>query len=331
MENETMEKIAFISGEYFFYWSTLILAMAAVAAMALYGALYVKKGGSAGALFGSIMLVTVVGIPLCRLVHWYCRTASYESFQKAMTDYSTGGYALLGLFVAALLAACVLRIFRVSRNMPRMLDCMAVGGGAGIAIGRLASLFNSSDRGMLLSGEGGFPFVSPVVNTVSGAVENRLATFMLQSMLTAAIVLALLLYMACCGLRRRKYRDGDICLMFLLAYGAAQIICDSTRYDSLFFRSNGFVSVVQILSAVALVIPILVFSVRMVRVRGFRFWQPVLWLIILALMGAAGYMEYYVQRHGTEAAFAYSVMGAALAAIVLLTLVIRRLGRRRKR
>jgi prolipoprotein diacylglyceryltransferase len=321
-----MEKIAFIYGETFLYWGTLILTLAAVAAIALYAALYVKKGGSALSLTAGVMLSAVIGIPLSRLIHWYCRAASYESLRVAMMDYSTGGYALMGVFIACLLAAVLLRVLRLCDNLPRMLDCMAIGGGAGIAIGRLACLFNSADRGMILPEEWGFPVTAPVINGVSGAVENRLATFMIQSMLTAAIVLALLLFMGWKALRKRRIPEGDVCLLFLLMYGAGQVICDSTRYDSLFFRSNGFVSIVQILSTVALTVPILIFSVRMVRRRGFRFWQPALWVGILGMMGAAGYMEYYVQRHGTEAFFAYSVMGLALTVIVVLSLVIRLLG-----
>ena len=43
-------------------------------------------------------------------------------------------------------------------------------------------------------------------------------------------------------------------------------------------------------------------------------------------IGGGGFMEYYVQRHGNEAAFAYSLMATALIAIVLLTLVIRAMG-----
>ena len=40
-------------------------------------------------------------------------------------------------------------------------------------------------------------------------------------------------------------------------------------------------------------------------------------------MGCAGFMEYYVQRRGNEAVFAYSVMSGCLAGIVILTLLIR--------
>ena len=71
----------------------------------------------------------------------------------------------------------------------------------------------------------------------------------------------------------KKRKDGDTALIFLLLYGASQIVLDSTRYDKLFFRSNGFVSVVQVLGALGLLLVIVVFSARMVKARGFRFWN----------------------------------------------------------
>ena len=54
--------------------------------------------------------------------------------------------------------------------------------------------------------------------------------------------------------------------------------------------------------------------------------ENIILLALLGLIGGAGYMEYHVQRHGNEAAFAYSVMGSCLAAVVLITLMIRALG-----
>ena len=42
-------------------------------------------------------------------------------------------------------------------------------------------------------------------------------------------------------------------------------------------------------------------------------------------MGGAGYMDYYVQRHGDQAAFAYTNMGACLAVMVLIALIERTL------
>jgi hypothetical protein len=154
---------------------------------------------------------------------------------------------------------------------------------------------------------------------------------MIQSGVVAAVVVLLVLYMLISKIAKNKIPNGDVALIFLLAYGASQIICDSTRYDSLFLRSNGFISVVQILGLVALLVPLLVFAVRMVKNNGLKWYQFVIWAFIAGLMGLAGYMEYYVQRHGNEAAFAYSAMGASLAAIVILTLLMRLLGNLRKR
>ena len=318
-----MEQIAFISGNTFIYWTPIVLALAATAAAAIYAAFYVNKSQNFLAMGASVLLSVLLAIPLARLVHWYCYPANYADLKTAITDYSTGSYALLGVFAACLLTAGVLRLVRISSNLPQMLDCMAIGGGVGISIGRLASFFNASDRGMILPESVQFPFAVPVTNAVSGAQENRLATFMLQSGLAGAIVVMLVLFMLVQKIRKKKIADGDIFLIFLMAYGAAQAICDSTRYDALFFRSNGFVSMVQIMGLLGLLVPIVVFSVRMVKSRGLKVWQFCIWTGILGLLGMSGYMEYYVQRNAHKAVMTYSVMGSCLAVVVMLGLIIR--------
>ena len=320
-----MEKIAFISGGTFIYWSSIILTLAVVAAIAVFAGLYLWKSKNGMALSLTVPVALVLSVVLGRWIHWYCLTDSYESLHAAMTDYTWGGYALMGAFFGCLLTACLMRLIRVSKNLPQMLDCMVLAGGVGIAVGRMASLFNASDRGQIVAESWGLPFAFPVTNAVSGAAENRLATFMLQSVSTGAIVAILVLWLLIAAICRKKLRDGDVTLLFLLMYGACQIILDSTRYDSLFMRSNGFVSIVQILGLIGLLTAIVLFSVRMVKARGFHWSQILLWVLFLPLMGGAGYMEYYVQRHGDQAAFAYSVMGPCLLGIVLLSVVIRAL------
>lgn len=323
-----MEKIAFINGGTFLYWSSIILTLAALTAIALFAALYLRKSGNAVALCVCIPVAMFLSIVLSRLIHWYCRADAYESMQAAITDYSWGGYALMGVFAGCILTACLLRLLRICKNLPEMLDCMALAGGAGIAVGRLASLFNTSDRGVIVPDNIGLPFAYPVTNAVSGVVENRLATFMIQAMVTGLLVLVLLGYMAWCRRKEKELPDGDICWLFLGVYGASQIICDSTRYDSLFMRSNGFISIVQILGAVALVFAIIKFSVRMVKNGGLKKYHFAIWVGILALLGGAGYMEYYVQRHGDQAAFAYSIMSVCLVLAVALMVLIRSLAMR---
>ena len=319
-----MDKIAFYSGGTAIYWNSVILTLAAATALCFFLAFYLGKSGNGAAGFAAVPVSMVLSLVFARFFHWYCQSDSYQSFSAAMTDYTAGGYALMGVFLGCFLAAGLTRIVCLHRNLPEMLDAMSIAGCAGIAVGRLSSLFNASDRGQVLVNFRSLPLAYPVSNAVSGAVEYRLATFALQSMVALALFLGLTVFY-CKGQKRGKLKDGDTCLVFLLLYGASQVVLDSTRYDSLFFRSNGFVSVVQVLGALALVLAVLLFSRRMVKARGFQAWQILLWLLIAIAIAGAGYMEYYVQRWGSKALFAYSVMSACLLFVICLTLFIRRL------
>lgn len=318
-----MEQVAFINGNTFYYWSYIILALAALTAMCVYASLYLGKGGKPLALFSSIAISAILGVVLSRLMHWYCYSDAYKDFATAMTNYASGGFGLMGVFAGCALAVLIVRVLRLCDDAPMMLDCMAVAGGFGIAIGRLSALFNTSDRGVVVADSVRFPFSAPITNSVSGLMENRLATFMIQAMLVGAIAIGIVIYMLILKVMKREIPNGDICLIFLLLYGAVQIVCDSTRYDSMFLRSNRFVSLVQILALGALLIPLFWFSIRMVIHVGFRVWQLPIWGVILGGMGLAGYMEYYVQRNGHKAVLAYSVMSASLGVVILLVLFTR--------
>ena len=317
-----MDKIAFYSGSTAIYWNSVILTLAAATAICFFLAFYLGKSGNGAAGFAVVPVSMVLSLVFARFFHWYCQSDSYTGFTAAMTNYAEGGYALMGVFLGCVLAAALTRVICLHRNLPEMLDAMSMAACAGMAVGRLSALFNASDRGQVLESFCSLPIASPVNNAVYGAVEYRLATFALQSMVALALFIGLAVFYNK-GQKRGKLRDGDTCLLFLLFYGASQVVLDSTRYDSLFFRSNGFVSVVQVLGAVALVLAVILFSRRMVKARGFRAWQILLWLLIGIAIGGAGYMEYYVQRRGNEALFAYSVMSGCLLFVILLTLLIR--------
>ena len=315
-----MDRVAWIIGNQVIYWNSLILTAAAIAAICFFLGRYGVRGGSIVTAFAAVPLCIAFSLLLGRFIHWYCRADSYERFFAAMADPSQAGCALAGAFLGCLLAALLLRGIGLSKNLGRMLDCMSVAGAAGIAVGRLASFFDSSDRGQIVESVKTLPWVYPVVNRVSDSLEYRLATFSLQALAAGVLFLALLCYFV--WSKRRK--DGDTCLIFLLCYGASQVVLDSTRYDSLYFRSNGFVSLVQVLCALAMALVTVLFSVRMVRRRGFRWWYVLIWMGQLALAVGAGYMEYFVQRHGNRAALAYGIMSACLAAAVIVTLCIQR-------
>ena len=324
-----MEKIAFIVGETFIYWSSIILALAVVTSVCLFWSFYLKKSGNGLGAAAFVPLAMLVSLYLSRFIHWYCFADSYISMEVAMADIGRGGFALMGVFIGCIAVAVLLRLLGIVRDLPEMLDCLALAGAAGIAVGRLSFLFNSADRGMMVTGISGLPFVSTVINAVSGAAEPRLATFMLQAMATGLIFLVLWVFYTV-GNKRGALRSGDTCLLFLAAYGAVQIVLDSTRYDSMFMRSNGFISIVQILGLIAMLTPIILFSIRMVKAYGFKFWQLLLWVGSVASMGTAAFMEYWVQRHGNQALFSYSVMSGCLVVAVALTAAMRWLAVRKE-
>ena len=318
-----MDRIAFIFSEVLLYWSSIVITMAAAVSVCVFLCLYLRKSGNGAAAAAVLPIAIVLSLLLGRYQHWYCRADSYESFRSAMTSLLSGGYALMGAFAGCFLAAVLLRVCKVSRNLPEMLDCMAIAGGAGIALGRLACFFSAADRGQIVASTTSLPWVYPVVNTVSGVTEYRLATFVIQAMVTGLIFLGVLVFYL-----KKPRKDGDACLLFLLCYGASQVVLDSTRYDSLFFRSNGFISIVQVLGALAIGLAAVVFSVRMVKARGWNVRYLGIWLAQAALVGGAGYMEYHVQRHGDQAVFAYTVMSLCLAGVAALTILIWNLAER---
>lgn len=315
-----MERIALIMNEGVIYWSSVIMTLAVAAAICGFLALYLGSGGSVAAAAVCVPVTVLLSLVCARTVHWYFCSSGYAGFSQAIQDFSGGGFALAGAAAGCFAAAAVLRLLGISRDLPGMLDCMSIAGCGGIAVGRLSSGFNTGGRGFLTQ-PGEMPWIVATANAVSGAVEYRFATFLVQAMAAGVICACLLLFRLVSG-KKKAYRQGDACLLFLLLYGASQVLLDSTRYDAMYFRSNGFVSVAQVLGALGIGVAAVVFSLRLVKLQ-WKPWYLLLWMTAAALLGAGGYMEYYVQRHGSETVFAYSVMGGCLAGAVVLVLVLR--------
>lgn len=321
-----MEKIAFIIGEEFIFWTPVILTVAVLAAAIMFVALHMIHTAKITGAFVTVPIAIALGLVLGRLVYWYCLPDSYDSLRSALTDYSPENCALLGIFAGCVLAACAVRLLGIIEDLPGTLDCMAIAGCLGMAVGRLNHFFNPFDRGMVVETIRQLPLVYPVENAANGEPDYRLATFMVQAIVAAALFVLLLIHFLAGG----RKRGGDTFLLFCLGHGASQIVMDSTRYDALYLRSNGFVSMVQIAGAVLVVLAVVLFSVRMVRNRGWKWWYLALWIPIVGLLTAAGIMEYYVQRISIRADFFYHIMTGCLGALAVITVVICCLGIPRK-
>jgi prolipoprotein diacylglyceryltransferase len=262
------------------------------------------------------LTAVVLSLIFSRIIYWYGRPDSFSSFIQAVFSTSTEHFALLGAFAGCGLAAIITGRQVGKRNL---LDCMSIAGCLAIAFGRMGCFFSDADRGQIMTSLTGLPWAWPVTN-VSGSLEYRFATFVFQGAFAAALgaFLAGLFF-------QKKARQGDVTILFLLCYCASQILLDSTRYDSLYLRSNGFVSMVQVVSLITLIIVLVLLCIRAVEALGFRKWMIPIWISLPGLLGGAGYMEYYVQRHGREAAYSYSIMGICLAGTVSLGILLWRM------
>ena len=98
-----MDTIAFLIGPYSIYWSTIMLALAGAVGVLLFWCFYLWDGSDRAGAFLLPPLALVLGILGGRMAHWYFRADTYESFLSAMTDYSVGGFALVGTFLGVLL------------------------------------------------------------------------------------------------------------------------------------------------------------------------------------------------------------------------------------
>ena len=168
-----------------------------------------------------VSLAIAGAVVLGRLVHWYFRQDSYLSLVSALTDYSYGGFALMGCFAGVFLAAAVLALLRRGRHFGAMLDALSVAGAGAVGIGRLSGFCNTADRGQILLNPSFWG--TQLVNPGTGASEYRLATFLLQAAAAGVIFLVLtFLFFWRRGGHRRK--PGDIFWLFCLHYGASQAV-----------------------------------------------------------------------------------------------------------
>ena len=324
-----MGKVAFLTDGQFVYWRSIVWAAAALAAMLMAVALRLWQKKPLPPLLISFPIALVLSVYCARIIHWYCRFQSYESFTAALTNLGGGGYSLIGVFFGTLLALLLVRLLQLTKDLPSLLDAVSPAAAFGIAIGRWAELFTTSDRGkMILQSESlhRLPFTAAVTNT-AGLSEERFATFAFQSIWALAVFVVVLLVFLIPGRRvelKKSWRNGNVFCLFILLYCMGQILLDSTRYDALFLRSNGFVSLVQIVCAVALAAVTVLYSVRSIKTHGYHWYHGVLWGVAVLGLGIAGVMEWFVQRHGDEFVVSYGLMLIGLLIFLCVPLWLRR-------
>lgn len=313
-----MSQIALIDGSTLLYWSGLVLLLALLAAcLAMLGCRFLQKKRPLDmALY--LPLSLFLGFLAARYLHYHCFYRQYTGLAQAFSDFSVGSFLLPGAMAGALLAALLLRVCGIVKKLPAFLDAAAPGAALGIAVGKLSAAFYSGGRGKVTVTDErffGLPW-STDMYPLTGIREYRTAVFFWEAVLAFAVfTLLLVLFLR---LRNRPvYEDGTVFWLFLLLWNAPEILFDSMRYDSAFFRFNGFVSVVQILSVLVLAAEVAVFSRKLSRRAGHAGPLLIALGVFFLSVSIIGLSEYLVQRHGDRHLSCYLTMTAG----VLLSMI----------
>ena len=261
--------------------------------------------------FLSLVLAAFFG----RLIHWYSHYESYGSFSKAFAGVE-GRYHEAGIIFGFIVSAALCALISGRELRKKMMGACASGQMLFMTLVSLVSMFSDSDRGKAVITDPAFqclPF-GYITYLSDGSTQYRTAVFFWKFMVLGIItVCSVILY-----LRGRTAIETYVC------YFAAMALLDSARYDASFLRSNGFVSLMQIVSGVFLIIVFTACVIASSRVRGFHAYHVLFILAFLSGLSLTGYMEYYVQRHGDLYICCYSIMAAACLIMILSVITVHR-------
>lgn len=336
-----MNSIAVYIGNYEIYWSSVIITLGMIGCLSLTLALYKPRNESTAAVWVFFPIAFLFSFVFSRVLHYYFNAESYKSFLSAMTDYSTGSFILPGMLLGVWLAASIVRRLGLVSSTARLLDFLTPGMLLLTGFIRLSALFNDSCRSKIIINIGLFQRLPFAVGSTDAAGNTtfRLATFFIEFIaLMILTVLSLSFFMKNRNLRMQPPcpRAGNVMRIFLTAYGALEIIMDSTRYDSplMHFRLlsslnqwSAFISLAQVFAAVAAVAVLVFYSRMSIKASGFSWKHPLLWIMFLASLFGIGYLgEYRVQRYGTQKYFeCYGIMAFSCAVMFLSILLLYRM------
>ena len=256
-----MNSTAFIIGNTVISWSTIIFVLAIFAWFFFAASLYTNKKAKKVAVWIFFPLGTFFAMLLSRIVYWYSHQPQFDGFWDAVKSTDLAAFSILGVIPGLVLAAAVIRLMKFIPNLPGFLDALSPATGLGCALLYLTCLFNNSCRGKNLLTDPRFTkFPVGAVTMGDYGVEYRSAIYLAGFALMLFITgITLIIY------HYNKKSRGITACYFLLFFSAAEFIIDSARYDAGYFPFNGFVSILQIFGAVAIMGVMVYFSVLTIR------------------------------------------------------------------
>jgi len=230
-----LDPIFLLAGDAAVYWYGITVALAVAAGIGV--ACYVRK--VQGKNINHVLLASLVSMPLAllggRMYFSQFGASNFTSEVQAKT-LAYGGFALYGALIGVLIAVIFTALF-VKCSVGELLDAMAPGLAATIAIGRWGSLFSGENMGPIVSNES----MQTLPFAVWSADEGvwRTALFFYESLVAAAIC-AGLVWLIRYSLKNNRFHhtNGDAFFLFVIFYSLIQGLFEDKRCDPLFFVNN---------------------------------------------------------------------------------------------
>ena len=325
-----MNIIALFTENHSISYTAIIVTAAVVATVvcAVLTAISLKR--SVAAVITCAGISSILALLCSRALYWYCAPEQFSGSLPMFSDMGSGGYCLAGAMIGVVLSAFITSRLRFSDGFLSLLDCIAPAAALGIGLGRLSGFVSNDDKGNLVFDNPklqGLPLSVPVTDRATGAVRWQFASFFWESMAGFAIFAILMVMVFRCISKGTEAGVGDIAMAFLCLFGATQASLESTRDDVLHMRSNGFISMMQMVALIMILIPPVYYTVKGLR-NGKRSAKIgsllVKWVVIIAAVSGAGVAEYFIQRKGGLALMIYPVQMGLLLLTCVMTFLISR-------
>ena len=221
-----------------------------------------------------------------------------------------GGYSMIGAIIGAAFGAVISA--KLTRQSPqRLLDCLAPALLLFIACERLGEgLVEEFGISRPLVGD----LLKGTILAVEGDYDWRLATYLLEAF--TALILAVILLLDLKGGKR----PGDTFVLFLILFGATQVIWESLRFDQHMHLS--FVGLQQVMAMMLLAAGVAVAALRHMKDKK---RLAVCALVSLPLAVALGVgLEFAIDRTQMNRYLLYALFALVLAVPAFLGIRLRR-------
>lgn len=300
------ERIYFLGVEVYAFGLYVCLGLAL--AMLVLGVLLRKRKWKSGTAALTGVLSIGVGFAVSRLFFGFMDASLTETMPLwAMVRVNTGGYSMIGALLGACMGA-VLTARLTRQSAPALLDLLAPA----------LLLFIACER----LGEGHIEEFGVSRKLTVDLPDNtflvqggRLNTYLLESF--AALVLAIVMLWDLRGNRRA----GNTFLLFLILFGASQVLMESLRKDG-HMTVKAFVRLEMIMSMMLLGSGIIALFIRNLKRRPALSWAAL--LTVLAAVGLGVLIEFKIDRSQISHYLLYMAFIAVLAVPVVLGLLLRK-------